>query len=261
MITRNIKALLMVISLSVIQTNVWAHLKTDKTIINSSTGNAVVSVSFPTPVSGDLYVATLFNGELVFFADNGAKLTTEVQAFTKNSTFAEDKVILSIASQGIPPNTYPLYQVATVAGKSPLDFSNWIGGPSGLSELQFRINLPADATSVAAVPTPTPTLTPSGCNTEKVRDSDAKVEKSNEEDDCEPTPTPTPAPLDGKALYNSQCASCHGSNPKANREDILKGKDTSKIREAIKKNKGNMGVLNGISDANLQAIANYLKTF
>jgi hypothetical protein len=222
MITLSVKSFLMAISLCVVNTGAWAHLKANTTVINSTNGSAAISVSFPMPVSGDLYIATEINGQLFFFTDGGKKLTPDIVAFTKNSIFAEDRVLLTIFSEGIPANIYSLYQVVTVAGKNPLDSNNWIGGLGGLSELKLSINLPTDIVIT--------------------------------------TPTPSSA-SNGKKLFETNCLSCHGSNPKQNVNDILKGKDIRIIRDAINKNKGNMGVLNGISDLNLQAVADYLKTF
>ncbi|MCX7087508.1 MAG: c-type cytochrome [Methylococcales bacterium] len=59
------------------------------------------------------------------------------------------------------------------------------------------------------------------------------------------------------------CSSCHGSNPKANSDHVLQGKDAGTIRDAIQKNKGGkMGILKDrINDAAIEAIAAYLRTF
>lgn len=244
MITRHLKRALCVIVLSFIATPAWAHLSADKTVINSSTGKAVVRVSFATPIKGDLYLATIINSRWYFFADNGAKFSPDVAAFIKNGYFVEDRELLTLFSNGIPAGIYSLYQVVTYTGKTPLDFRNWIGGQNSLSELQLRINLPADIPSTDAG---------EECSTLKPKDGETE---ENSSETCTPSPV-----VDGKALFNQQCASCHGSNPKQNVNKVLKGKDAGAIREAIKKNKGNMGILNSLNDADLQAIANYLKAF
>ncbi|MEZ4364668.1 MAG: cytochrome c [Kofleriaceae bacterium] len=58
------------------------------------------------------------------------------------------------------------------------------------------------------------------------------------------------------------CASCHTANPSANVSKVLKGaNDASQIQQAITRNTGGMGVLNGrLSAAELADIAAYLAT-
>jgi hypothetical protein len=74
----------------------------------------------------------------------------------------------------------------------------------------------------------------------------------------------------GQALYKSLgCAGggCHSANPAANKNKLLSGKSLPSLKAAISKNPGDMGFLADpadpqfASDANLQAIADYLKTF
>ncbi|MEQ1638817.1 MAG: c-type cytochrome [Methylococcales bacterium] len=294
MISFKFKKLLGALGLMVVTIHAYAELITDKTVINTISGAATVSVSVAKPVTGDLYLATPLNGRLHFFADNGTKLVTTVLPFTANASFAGDRVLMKIAREGIPPDEYSLFQVITAPGKDPLDGNNWLGG---LSELKFRINLPDEvytpfSPTVATVPTPEPTIpdtsfspeptsvptsTPTSspdadnCTAEKEdisgKESDADDEKNEKETgNCSSTPTPTPTPtpvsLDGKGLYNNNCSSsgCHGTNAKANRYNVLKGKNPDSVRDAINKNKGNMGLLKNITDADLQAIADYFKT-
>lgn len=270
----------------------WGGIKADKTLLNSESGIVTVSVSFATPMQGDLYLATLFNGQLFFFANEGKSFVPEVVAYIQNSKFSVDRPVLQLSHVGIPAGEYSIYQVVTQAGKTPLDFNNWIGGVNGLSELKLQINLPVEpltplVTSTpepvvpvveptpAPVPTPTPapiptpapvaTTPPSSnvCTVSKSNLSDEKIEKDSgedDEDDCK-TPVSTGVTPNGKSLYQQYCATCHGSKPEVNANKVLKGKDVDTLREAIKKNKGGMGFLVSLSDADLKAIAAYLKTF
>jgi hypothetical protein len=211
MIKQTLYSLLIVTGLSAWGGNARAQLIADKTVINSSTGSATVSVSFSAPIKGDLYLAAIFNSQFLFFTTNGA-VTAKVTPFQANHTFNQAIKVLTLSSSGIPAGVYPLYQVVTLAGRDPLEPTNWIGG---LSQLDFSINLP--------VPT-----------------------KSGED------------------LYNSLTCSdgaCHTANPKKNINKILNGKSLAAIRLSIKKNPITMGRFNGVSDADLQAIADYLQMF
>lgn len=250
----------------------WGQIIADKTILNSESGVATISVRFATPVRGDLYLATSFNGQLFFFVDNGIKFTPEVGAFIKNGEFYAERPVLQLSSKDIPPAEYSIYQVVTYAGKSPLDFNNWIGGVNGLSELKLQINLPIATVFSPVVtippattaPTPTPTVIPPSNNTcpvSKMKIVDEKITKESEVDDCETPPSTAGVTVNGKNLYEQYCATCHGSKPEVNTNKILRGKELESIRDAIKKNKGGMGFLASVSDENLKAIATYLKTF
>ena len=81
-------------------------------------------------------------------------------------------------------------------------------------------------------------------------------------------PVPTVLPVvntaNGQALYKSLTCStggCHTANPAANKNKLLSGKSLASLRSAIAKNPGEMGFLSSTSDADLQAVADYLKTF
>ncbi len=71
-----------------------------------------------------------------------------------------------------------------------------------------------------------------------------------------PTPTPTPQPpaLDGAGLYLTYCMGCHGPGSNSN----VRGRSAAQIRNAINRNRGGMGSLSNLSDAELNAIATYI---
>ncbi len=67
----------------------------------------------------------------------------------------------------------------------------------------------------------------------------------------------------GKSLYKSltcSSSSCHGINPKLNKDRVLSGDTVVSLRSAIRKNPTDMGFLSTTSDADLQAIADYLSS-
>lgn len=306
--SRLLASLLCVLAWGLFNSAAWAVLKVDKTVINSTTGSAVFRVSFPEPIEGDLYLATLFNGQLYFFTNSGS-ISTAVTPYTKNSLFVQEQVVLTLSSEGVPLGVYPFFQLVAVPGKDPLDVRSWIGGLAGLSTINITVNEPIRNTptpsptvtstvtpvvTTAPTPTatvtplpPTPTVVPTELPTPSVTPVvtptatatscvEQKATKSLRElineagQECKPTVSPSPEPtktpfvpvLDGKALYVSTgCSSCHGVNPAKNQDHVLEGKDPDETREAINKNKGGMGQLRGLGDAELQAIASYLKGF
>jgi hypothetical protein len=150
MITFNVKPLLIALSLSCISTHAWALLSSDKLVVDSVNGdNITATVSFPYPVEGDLYLATVIGDQLYFLGQDGS-LSTTVMPFQENDRFNEDRVVLDMPSAGIVPGVYPLFQVVTPHGAEPLDPDNWIGGLSGL---EFSINLNNAGDTTDSTPT------------------------------------------------------------------------------------------------------------
>lgn len=284
-----LKYFLVLIALSLIGVNASAHLSADKTVINKNTGKAIVSVNFITPVTGDLYLAVSINGQLLFYADSGKTVSIKVVPFLRNANFKDAIQALTVSSEGVPPGVYSLYQVITRPDTDPLDFKNWIGGLAGLSTLNLSINLPESP--LVKPQTPTDISTPANdCFLSKVRgmpdefsekkevseaddaaaDEDENIDSKEAEDEVEDKPpvvdncntvTSSNIVTTGKIIYRNNCTSCHGSNPLANQNNVMKGRDVTRIRDAIKSNKGGvMGALDDVRDTDLQAVSDYLKS-
>ncbi|WP_174484235.1 c-type cytochrome [methanotrophic endosymbiont of Bathymodiolus puteoserpentis (Logatchev)] len=122
---------------------------------------------------------------------------------------------------------------------------NWVGGLGGLSSFQYSIGLPPSVTN--------------DLNNDGFPDDD-----KNHDGFHDNGLTPTSSTAEGKALYVSLgCAasSCHGATPLSGKNDIDRAINPAVTRNAIVHNKGGMGVLSraGITDAELQAIADYVK--
>lgn len=184
MISLRLKTLVQAICLSVAATQASAALYTPKAVVrNDQSGDKINAVvQFPDPVSGDLYLATIFNHKFYFFSNNGQHFSTEVLPFLENQDFSADLTVLNMNAIWI-----------LTASPDPLENS----GP------------------------------------------------------------------DGKVLYETNSCSnsaCHGSDP-GDDQNGIKGAHPEDIRYAIDTNKGGMGFLNYLTDGDLQAISDYLKTF
>ncbi len=263
MFTILLRQFLLACSLSFWMASTQAELSANTTSISNG-AKALVSVNFPKPVTGDLYLAVSINNGLYFFGEQGAKFSPAIIPYQRNSLFNSKFDVLEVASIGVPAGIYTLYQVVTFPDKDPRDFNNWVGGLGGLSSLNFSINQVQTFTTPTLVP---PNSSSSNCAGSKVKSAYFVERKADDDDDCPNTyvqaPTLLPSATNsGKDLYAAKCFNgCHG-NPRANKDNVQKGKDFNNIRSAINKNKGSMGVaLKGISDSELKTIAEYLKTF
>jgi hypothetical protein len=74
----------------------------------------------------------------------------------------------------------------------------------------------------------------------------------------EPPPVTPPPPLDGAALYTANCGGCHGAINAIQRMPAS-NRSATDFRRAIDQNKGGMGFLSGLSDAQLAAIADAIR--
>jgi predicted CxxxxCH...CXXCH cytochrome family protein len=71
-----------------------------------------------------------------------------------------------------------------------------------------------------------------------------------------PLPPEPTTPPDGAALYNSDCAGCHGTLNNTDKP----GRNAAQIQAAIDNNVGNMGYLNTLTADEIQVIADVLPT-
>ena len=64
----------------------------------------------------------------------------------------------------------------------------------------------------------------------------------------------------GETLYAQNCSGCHGSDPIDDRNGIQRGSDSSRISNAISRNRGGMGYLaDTLSSGDIDAIAAYIR--
>jgi outer membrane biosynthesis protein TonB len=109
---------------------------------------------------------------------------------------------------------------------------------------------PEPAPAPAPAPAPTPDPTPAPAPAPEPAPAPAPAPAPTPDPTPAPAPAPAPAPTyDGAALYNQYCAGCHGQGKR--------GDSASKTASAISSNRGGMGFLSTLSQAELQAIASY----
>ncbi len=115
-------------------------LKPDRSVVDDH-GDLVVSVDFPKPTTGDLYIAAEVGGVIYFFTEHGWSPTPSPREFSQ--TYTGTKQINLGNSGGVAPGIYPLYQVV-VSPNAPnvYDARDWVGGLSSLGHTSFQVNLP-----------------------------------------------------------------------------------------------------------------------
>ncbi|SHE23154.1 c-type cytochrome [methanotrophic endosymbiont of Bathymodiolus puteoserpentis (Logatchev)] len=293
-----LKLVVLALGLGVFSQMATAAITSDKAIVkNDGSERVTAKVSFPTPVSGDLYVATQVGGQFLFLTNGGSEFTTDVVPLESNSEYVGERDLFDFSGAGIAPGEYPLYQVVTQSGTSPLDFTNWVGGLSGLHAFNFSIGLGPELTKdfngdgfadddknhdgFHDQPRNDQSGNEQSGNEQSGNDQSGNDQSGNEqsgndqlgndqsgneqsgndqsENDSEDNnqPTPTPSAAKGKSLYSVNCSDCHGATPRYNK--ISRAVNPSRTRSAIKGNKGGMGYLKFLSDTELQLIANYVK--
>lgn len=213
----------------------------------TSANIALNSLNNSAASKADIYLAAISNGQPAFIINQANKLSiqalpapfqTNVDSLTKMS-----EITLS-NSDLLPAGEYTGYQIVTYNNTNVLNFNNWLGGLEAVNAFKISIIKPAALSSLA-------NANANNC--------------SNGATECLPqlpaSIIPAKVSLNGKDLFNSKCAGCHGTNPAANQNHILDAKDYKEISEAIDKNKGNMIILKGTTENELKAIADYVKSF
>jgi len=112
-------------------------LDTDRCVFGSSGGMIQPAVSFDTADSGDMYVAIVVNGAMLFKTPGG--LTTSAAPFLSNQDFTSSTTLFQVNSLNVTPGTYRLYEVETDAGANVYDHSTWHGS---VKKLNFTVGKP-----------------------------------------------------------------------------------------------------------------------
>ena len=268
-----------------------AEITTPKAVVgsNGAEERLIASAKFATPVSGDLYVAVAVGGKLIFLADNGNKVTESVSPFAENQQYFGTISLLDLSTAGIAPGQYQMYQLVAQSGTNPLDVTNWVGGLSGLSSINLMVNLPDNVTGdFDHDGFPDNDLNRDGFDDRDAnRNGVVEVEESGQGDNGSDDngsndngsndngsddngsndnssndnnmPVTGASTSTGKTLYSTHCTGCHGIDPTRGKNGIDEATNPRDTREAINRNKGGMGYLNFLTDADLQAIATYVR--
>lgn len=106
---------------------------------------------------------------------------------------------------------------------------------------------PTPTNKPTAIPTVKPTIVPTTVPTVTNRPTVTSTAKPTSTPTLKPTATPVPA----LATYASKCSGCHGSLNSSN----VSGADASVTKDAIDANRGGMGKLSTLTNADLNSIA------
>ena len=234
-----LKPVVLALGLSVFTHIAFAELSSNRAIIkNDGSQRITASVSFPTLVTGDLYVATQVNGQFLFLTHGGTEFTLDIVPLVKNSEYIGKYDLFDFSAAGIAPGRYPLYQVVVIPATNPFQTVNWVGGLAGLSSFQYSIGLPATVTNDL--------------------DNDGFSDDDKDHDGFQDQQTSaTTDVVVGKSLYSENCSQCHGETPTYNH--ISLAVNPAKTRSAIIGDRGGMSGLSFLSDAELQEVAKYVK--
>jgi hypothetical protein len=241
-----------------------AEISTSRAVIkNDGTEYIAASVNYSNPVIGDLYVAIKVQGQLFFLTNGAQSFTQDIKPLHENQEYMGTIPLFYFSGTGVAPGYYTTYQVTTVAGASPLDPNNWIGGANGLSSINFTIGLPTTINGDFNADG----FADDDLNKDGFHDDDLDKDGYHDDDldkdgyhDWDLNKNGLNDDSLGKDMYITHCAQCHGENPAFNIEGILKGINPAETRSAINRNKGGMGYLNFLSDVDLQTIADFIKS-
>jgi hypothetical protein len=300
-----LKAIVASIALSAFTNIATAELRTERAVVpNDDTHRVAASAHFASSVQGDLYIAAQVNGQLLFFAKEGTEISLEAIPYTENGQYSGDIPLFDFPAADIAPGRYTIYQLITEPGSDPHDFRNWVGGPSGVSSINFTVGLPpeqsgdfngdgfadddqnrdgfhdddqnrdgfhdADYDRNGLIDDDNNGLSDNGTGSDDDgRGSDDDGRGSGGVVPTVPTipvtsgggaPTVSGNAAKGRDLYqNCSSSGCHGSDPQRGQNKISRATDPARTRSAINRNKGGMGYLNFLTDADLQAISNFVR--
>ncbi|MGR9053570.1 MAG: hypothetical protein ACU84J_13065, partial [Gammaproteobacteria bacterium] len=96
------KPLVLAIGLCAAAGSVFAGLHSPRTVVDNHGPDRIRAfVKFNQPVSGDLYIATMLNGQL-YFLDGTGQFTTDLVPFIQSGEFSGDLPVLDVGAAGLP---------------------------------------------------------------------------------------------------------------------------------------------------------------
>ncbi len=242
-------------------TRAYGFVSASRTVLNFAE-TSQVNITIPQIDNADLYLATEFNGKLWFIQGEGLGLTLNALPF-RSKVQAGTTYTLLLNAQSIFPGRYPLYALVVKTGEDVFRKEHW------LDDLQ-RINFFIGVSDLVSNDSNGDGFPDDDLNRDGF--SDADLDFDGKVDTCAAVPdnnanqsktTHCHQVLGAKLYQRFSCASgsCHGNNPAANSNGVLRGQTVAEIRLASKRNPEDMGNLNLKSDYELQAIAEYLTTY
>jgi hypothetical protein len=126
------------IAIGLLSANVFSgELHTPRTVIRD-TDNINLTANFSKKEAGDLYLATMVNGQLWFITQKG--LVNKPEALYKSQSFEGTYTLFNTAAANVTAGVYPIYQVITRANGNPYSQADWSG--TGLSQMNFTVKMP-----------------------------------------------------------------------------------------------------------------------
>jgi len=218
-----------------------SELSTPRTVIRDNE-NINITARFPNGETGDLYLATVVNGKVFFITPHG--LTEKVEPKHKAQYFEGIYPLLDTPASALTPGVYPLYQVLTRTDGNPYNQADWIGT---IAQMNFTVKMPDEVgRDYNRDGFPDDDVNHTGFHDDKIKTGNTATNT---------TTSTTGTSSTGQTLFNNNCLSCHGS-PGA----ISSAANASQTRNAIARNKGGMGTLQWMSDAELADIASYVQS-
>jgi hypothetical protein len=97
----------------------WSgDLYTPKAVLSGDNSQLIAKARFDHPESGDLYLFTKLNGNIMYII-HPLTLSELPVPFQENQTFTGEHPLLDFNALGLPPGKYPLYQVVMPHGQKP----------------------------------------------------------------------------------------------------------------------------------------------
>ncbi|MDD2817087.1 MAG: cytochrome c [Thiotrichaceae bacterium] len=220
-----------------------SELNAPRTVIRDNE-NISVTARFPNGETGDLYLATVLDGKVMFITPNG--LTERTEPKHRSQYFEGHYPLLDTPASALTPGVYPLYQVLTRTDGNPYNQADWIGN---IAQMNFTVKMPDDVgRDYNRDGFPDDDVNHTGFH-------DEGIKTGNTTTNTTPTTSTTGTSSTGQSLFNNNCSSCHGTPG-----SISSAANANQTRDAITRNKGGMGTLQWMSNAELAEIASYVQS-
>jgi cytochrome c553 len=234
-----------------------ADFTTPRSVFADNQGSIIPQLNFTQSATGDIYLAYRINGDgAYYFITKDTGIVTEPLAYDSITSYSGVFPLPEFDTLNLPSGRYQLYQVLAISGANVLDINNWVGGIGGLNSLNFTIGAASADGDLNNDGWFDDDLNHDGFHDDDLDRNGFHDDDLNKDGYHDVAASVTR----GKVTYDKECASCHGTNPKNNRDGILSASNAAATSSAISRNKGGMGYLSYLSSTDLQDIADYINS-
>lgn len=118
-----------------------SQMTAERSLFPNHHGFIAPQLKFEQNESGDLYLATIVDDQILFI-DSQGNVSPEAAPYLSEQIYSGTIALPQFDTALLPSGHYPLYQIVVHPGSNVFNFENWIGGLGALNVMNFSVGIP-----------------------------------------------------------------------------------------------------------------------